>query len=334
MKKIPFRLLPCLLPLCVFLHSCKEDVPPQTAPPHTPCNAVYYWKTVFQPDSAERRFLAEHEVNRMYIRFFDVVSEDFYRTSKNVVYPSATIQFKDTVPFPVKEVIPTVYITIEALRDSRTTLYSLAGKIVHRVLNMVSYHQIPNVNEIQLDCDWTTSTQQSYFKLCAAVRDSLHAIGNPQMRLSSTIRLHQLNLPAPPVDYGVLMVYNTGSFKNPQARNSILDYSDIKPYLQKDLQYPLPLDVAYPTYNWTLWYRNGQFKGIVRDSSSLSEILPEDILRKETSDFETVSKVKKLVDKRVFKHQAHSVILYHLDSKNLSNYTPNEIEALYTPVAD
>ncbi|MCM1042088.1 MAG: hypothetical protein NC396_06640 [Bacteroides sp.] len=331
-------------------------------PPRAGLNAVYYWKTVFCPDSAELHFLAEHEIKRLYLRFFDVVAEDFYRNGKIVVIPNATVQFKGNIPSGIESVIPTIYITLDALKMSQSeyAVDDLAEKIVQRVLNMVSYHLIPNVNEIQLDCDWTESAQQTYFGLCKAIRKKLQAFGQPDMKLSATIRLHQLRQMAPPVDYGVLMVYNTGSFRDPNARNSILDYADVAAYLRKNVRYPLPLDVAYPTYEWTLWYRNGKFKGIVRDSATLKERfsaaesrgrtcsdyaearkrsvenqrLPEDILRKESADMQTLLLVKQLVEKRVFgSSQDYSVILYHLDSKNLSRYTPYEINGLYSHTA-
>lgn len=328
--------------LCILLSGCRPSPNGAQAesgfsmPPRSGLNAVYYWKTVFCPDSAELHFLSEHEVKRLYLRFFDVVAEDFYLNGKTIVIPNATVQFKSNIPSGIESVIPTIYITLDALKMSQSeyAIDDLAEKIVHRVLNMMSYHLIPNVNEIQLDCDWTESTRQTYFSLCQAVRKKLQDFGKPDMKLSATIRLHQLRQMAPPVDCGVLMVYNTGSFKNPNARNSILDYADVAAYLRKNVRYPLPLDVAYPTYEWTLWYRNGQFKGIVRDSATLNQHLSEDVLRKESPDIQTLLLVKQLVEKRVFGgSQEYSVILYHLDSKNLSKYTPHEINGLYSHTA-
>lgn len=38
-----------------------------------PSNGIYYWKTVFELNDTERDFLNEHQVKRLYVRFFDVV---------------------------------------------------------------------------------------------------------------------------------------------------------------------------------------------------------------------------------------------------------------------
>ena len=35
--------------------------------------SVYYWSTVLDIDTAKQRFMAEHGVERMYVRYFDVV---------------------------------------------------------------------------------------------------------------------------------------------------------------------------------------------------------------------------------------------------------------------
>ena len=39
-------------------------------------NGIYYWRTTYDPSTEEKWFLNEHEIRRMYIRFFDVVIDD------------------------------------------------------------------------------------------------------------------------------------------------------------------------------------------------------------------------------------------------------------------
>ena len=124
---------------------------------------------------------------------------------------------------------------------------------------MAKRNKIRDIHEIQVDCDWTESTQVSFFKLCEVLRDMLHKDG---IKLSATIRLHQLKKECPPVDCGVLMLYNTGSLYNPDG-NSILNYKDVEPYLKTELEYALPLDFAFPVYSWGIWMRKGEFKSIL-----------------------------------------------------------------------
>ena len=181
-------------------------------------------------------------------------------------------------------------------------------------------------------------------KAAMAARDDTR-----EMTLSSTIRLHQLSQSPPPVDCGVLMLYNTGSFLNPDTKNSLLSYEDVAPYLDKLQDYPLHLDFAYPVYRWGLVYRNGQFEGLLRDTdlSSLQtkkrkdgryrvlqdgyiggkKVMQDDVIRVENSDYNTVMKVKNAIEQRV--DGDYGTILYHLSSENITNYREEEIHEMY-----
>lgn len=210
-----------------------------------PCNAIYYWKTQFQLNNYEKSFIEKHDIRKIYIRFFDVD----YGQDKDGLFkalPIATTLFHDTVPAEI-EVVPTVYITTKAINADST----FAQLMYKRIIAMAKRNKIRNIHEIQVDCDWTNSTKDSFFKLCKDLRNILH---KDSLSLSATIRLHQLEKECPPVDYGVLMLYNTGSLYNSNA-NSILDYNDVKPYLSSKQEYALPLDVAFPIYSWGIWMR-------------------------------------------------------------------------------
>lgn len=325
-------------------------------PAHKEMNAVYYWKTVFAPDSADRAFIVGHYVGRLYLRMFDVTRNPENSALTNRAIPNATVKIGisqyDWIDGSLKhlELVPVIYITTEALDAMKGHEGVLASNIVTRVRNMCQYNELPNVKELQLDCDWTSSLEDSYFKLCDSVKLSLDSLKLP-WQLSSTVRLHQLARKAPPVDCGVLMVYNTGSFDNPDARNSILDAADVEPYLKHLKGYPLHLDVAYPTYSWQLLFHGRQFVGLL-DGVNLSDtalftdlgdnrfranrdipygdriIRRGDIIRQETSSYQDIIKVKDMIEKELT-YRPHSNILYHLDFKNLSNYSSDEITRLY-----
>ena len=38
-------------------------------------NAIYHWKTTFEPDDSELDFLGRHDVGRIYLRMFEVATE-------------------------------------------------------------------------------------------------------------------------------------------------------------------------------------------------------------------------------------------------------------------
>ncbi len=346
------HLTPLMAILLMIVASCSGTLPPQV---HKELNSVYYWKTVFHLDSADIAFIRKHDIGRIYLRMFDV-SEDTYAFAideKTVPNASVRIDYPDNYlledSLSDTEFVPVVYVTLNALKAMKGHEGMLARNIVTRVRNMCEYNSIPNIKELQLDCDWTKSTEKSYFALCESVKLS---IANLQLswRLSSTIRLHQLSGDVPPVDNGVLMVYNTGNFNNPDAVNSIIDAKDVEPYLKHLSNYQLHLDVAYPTYSWQLLFRKRQFIGLlnglnITDTTQFSSrggnlfiakrdipyndrlILKSDMVRQETSEFEDISDVKRLIDSKL-SNREHPNILYHLDSKNLSKYTDDEINKI------
>ena len=68
-----------LLLLLIMISSCtgrKGSI--NTADP-TACNSIYYWKTTFFLNDYEQSFLQEHDIHRMYVKFFDVDDDARYQ---------------------------------------------------------------------------------------------------------------------------------------------------------------------------------------------------------------------------------------------------------------
>ncbi len=261
------------------------------------CNSVYYWRTDLRLDSTERVFLSQYNINKVYCRYFDVVMND----DDTEPSPNATISFSDTLPAGI-EIIPTIYITEDCMHKPHK---DLAKKIVDRILQMNETNDISNVREIQIDCDYTSKSRQTYYKFLEEVRNQL---SSKKYQLSTTIRLHQLSMPAPPADYGVLMVYNTGNPLKWQERNPILDYRDVYPYLSRLDDYPLPLATAYPVYQWI---RNIQ-----------------NVRVEHTVEAEEILKVKHAMEKER-PGLSRSIITYHLETDNINRYKPETYEEIY-----
>ncbi len=233
--------------------------------------SVYYWRGTLRLDAMERAFLKEHDVRKVYLRLFDVVKRG------NACVPAGTIEFRDTLPNTL-HVVPTIFITEECLRADTT---ELAAKLVERVVKMCRVNRLNNIAELQVDCDWTPHSREAYYALLERIRTCLAQVGNAtnadvsrqsdkSWRLSVTIRLHQLNQPAPPADYGVLMVYNTGDYRQRNARNPILAYEDVEPYVRFLKDYKLPLCAAYPNFCWKRLFHGDRFKGFLY-SENLSD---------------------------------------------------------------
>ena len=260
-------------------------------------NAVYYWRTDLRFDSTEQAFLKQYHIRKVYCRYFDVVMNDETTEPK----PNATITFSDPLPDSI-EIIPTVYITEDCMHQAHK---GLAEKIVKRIMQMNETNDIKGVREIQIDCDYTSRSRKTYYDFLKEVKSQLSTL---HYQLSTTIRLHQLSMEAPPVDYGVLMIYNTGDPRNFMERNPILDIRDVQPYLKRLDKYPLPLAAAYPVYQWV---RN--IHGVrVEHTVEADEIL----------------RVKKAMEKER-NNLSRAIITYHLDKDNINRYKPETYEEIY-----
>ena len=288
---------------------------------HEPANAVYHWKTVFAPNTYEMSFMKEHEVKRMYVKFFEVGTDNLYNGQGEQPVPIATTIFKQSSALIAGnniEIVPVVFITVEALRLDKP----LCERIIKRVDDMCKAQKI-QYKEIQFDCDWTKETKPLFFSLCQEARNKLH---ERKKGFSATIRLHQLRDTLPDIDYGVLMLYNTESLIDSNVRNSILNSVTVAEYMTH-ASTNKHLDFAYPTYEWTLWFKDGQFKGILPNGQDLPQ---EGVLRHEQSDYEEIMRTKKVIKKSLMDiDYKSSLIIYHLDSVNLSKYSKDEIENIY-----
>ena len=263
-------------------------------------NAVYYWRTDLRLDSTERAFLQQYHINKVYCRYFDVVMSESGEPK-----PNATITFSDTLPDSI-EIIPTVYITEDCMHQKHD---GLAERLVKRILQMNETNNINNVREIQIDCDYTSKSRKTYYDFLKEVSEKWKVKSEKRNAiLSTTIRLHQLAMEAPPVDYGALMIYNTGNPNKWEERNPILDYRDVYPYLKRLDQYPLPLAAAYPVFHW------------IRDIYGVRV--------EHTVEAEEILKVKQAMEKER-KDLSRSIITYHLDQENINRYKPETYEEIY-----
>lgn len=284
----------------------------------------------------------------MYVRYFDVVMRD------GQPMPNATLQFADTIPGGI-EVVPTVFIVENCLRHN---LDSVAQLLVDRVVQMNETNDLPPARELQIDCDWTQRSQEVYYAFLRHVRQLLKERG---MRLSATIRLHQLAMAPPPVDEGVLMVYNTGDATRGGDHNPILDYRDVEPYLRYVASYDLPLCAAYPIFGWQLLFQGSEFKAILRDENladttfykplgqgewlvlqsrdmPLLSDMGDEVARMSVGDHVRVWQPSAQEVQRVANALAQrrpninqQVVFYSLDSKHLNKYNTDFYETLYHP---
>ena len=299
--------------------------------------SFYYWKQDFNLNQSQKAILEFNQVKKLYVKFFDVT----WDLRENKAKPISKIDFK--IPVGKFNIIPCIFIENQVFKQNNSAdialkVYGLVGKIAES--NKLQ------LNEIQIDCDWTDATQKAYFSFLT----QLKKISQNKQIITSTLRLHQFKYPkktgVPPVEKAVLMCYNMGKIDNQKTDNSIISEAELKKYIFEIDPYPLPLDLALPSYHWGLIYRLGKLTLIVNDIdrnqlksfafTKLSEnkfradsnfyydntyFCKNDILRIEESDPSTLLKCAEILEKS--NHHFNDIIFYHISSNSISNYEKN-----------
>ena len=204
----------------------------------------YHWKTNVTIGEVEQAYFSQLKSTKLYIRFFDIDRQN------GQIGPVAKLR-----PFDPKVLhtvyIPVVFITNRTFTDiSDVQLSLLIENILALTTEISIMNQLPEVTEIQIDCDWTESTKQAYFYFLEKLKEV------SGKRISCTLRLHQIKFSEktgiPPVDKGYLMCYATSDPTGDPEQNSILDMELLKDYTSSIHTYPLGFDIALPIYSWAV----------------------------------------------------------------------------------
>ena len=235
--------------LVLLFGACHKQAAPATL-------SVYYWKTHFSLDTPQRQFLSEYAIQKLYIRYCDIV------LSGGEAIPDAPVEL-DTIALKDKEVIPVIYLKNEVFLSDKVSAELLAEKL-SKYIAQINHTYNLTVKEVQLDCDWSLRSKERYFDFIKYFKTKT------PYQLSATIRLHQVKYHdrtgIPPVNYGVLMYYNMGKITATGA-NSIYDRATAEKYLPALRSYPLPLKVALPIFSWGVHSIAGEATDLVRGFS-------------------------------------------------------------------
>jgi hypothetical protein len=237
-----------------FLAACggHPDGPPAD-------RAFYYWRTNFKLSDAERATLADLQVTKLYVRVFDVE----WNATESAPQMIGKLTATEKAPVGI-EVVPVVFLK----QDVFTKLDAKGGAAFAKTM----WDEVKRragvlgttPRELQLDCDWTDSSRDRFF---GWVRDVKRASG---VTLSATIRLHQVKYRektgVPPVERGMLMFYNMGTFSADTGDRAIFDATAAEKYLARIGDYPLPLDVALPIWSWTVHVRDDRVIGLLQST--------------------------------------------------------------------
>ncbi len=324
--------------LFFFLSSCtpsKKEITP----------AFYHWQTNFSLSQSEKDYLQDLSIKKLYVKFFDVD----WNVRAQEPLPVAEV-ILDTTDLQNVEIIPTIFITNRSLKNYPLEKMELLGKnILEKIFSIKE-----DVQEIQIDCDWSGTTEEKYFRL---LRFFKKEIQKEKIQLSATIRLHQIKYfkktGVPPVDRGMLMFYNVDDVKDYETKNSILDIEIAKQYFFNFENYPLELDVALPIFSWGVLYRSGGMIKLINnlrvedvaDGSFFLQIdethfevikstylqgkylYEGDIIRLETVPLETLKMSAELLKSKI-ENPNVTISFYHLDTTTIKHYPYENLEEI------
>ena len=226
--------------------------------PNQITRAVYYWKTDLSIDHIGYQQLDSLGIRKVYVRFFDV---DLDAANKSPV-PVSPVVFDKGIPGDVA-CVPVIFIRNRVFTSLEIDSVPVLAKRMFRLMASICKANGKTIREMQLDCDWTTTTKDKYFLLAKTIGESCKTNG---VKLSATIRLHQIKYlektGVPPVDRGMLMFYNMGKLEDTTTSNSIFDAATAMGYTSRIKTYPLPLDVVLPMFSWAVHMRDGKVIGL------------------------------------------------------------------------
>jgi hypothetical protein len=136
--------------------ACSAPAPAADGPP--PQRAFYYWRTTFRLSPAEARALTELGVTRLYLRAFDV-EWSAAEGAPSMIGKVAPLEGA-RVPAGI-EVVPVVFLRDEVFRRARD-VSGLARQVWAEVGRRMALFGV-TARELQLDCDWTDTTQGAFF---------------------------------------------------------------------------------------------------------------------------------------------------------------------------
>lgn len=295
----------------------------QSVPPHRTSIAFYHWQTQLSIDSSEQVVLDQLDAQRLYVKFFDVD----WDAGQQALVPQAILRVDARTLNRVKAIVPTIFITNRSFQEaSDQQEKELASKVAAKIQQLIT--TLPediHIPEIQLDCDWSPSTQNAFFTFLGNLKI---ALGTEAWPLSATIRLHQLADPestgVPPVEKGMLMFYNMGEVAAWEETNSILNLNAAQPYLQRARStYPLPLDVALPIFGWGVLFRDGNLHRLMNNLDGAA--------MQDTAQFEKLAPNRFRVRKNGYLEGRY---LYKDDLIRVETIVPKALEASQVALAD
>lgn len=313
----------------------------------------YFWQSG-DLNNYEEHYLKETNAEKLYVKIFEVTNDEI----EGAIPVTKSYMELPTRILSETEIIPCIFIENEVIAKSTDDqLEQLAENTVFLTKKFLD-EKLPKVagdkvtcEEIQIDCDWMESDKEEYFKFLKAIKKHW------DKKLSCTLRLYPYKfteaMGVPPVDRAMLLCYNLLDPKTNNNKNSILNLQEMKKYIETDKAYPLPLDVALPTYSSCYIFENAKFEevqhGISKELEGACHAGDDNLwftvksdtvihyeyyekgqrLKIERVSDELLLEATQLVIDNVTFSDAFTVALYHLDENELVNYDHETLDAVF-----
>lgn len=223
---------------------------------------IYFWEND-SPSLGEENSVALDSLNiqKLYVKIFEVDRIG----GENKPIAKSSLKLKSGT-FKNREVIPCIYIVnkvfVESSKGELDELAKNVAALTKKYLEAKLYaNRYIRFSEIQIDCDWSEKSQGNYFYFLRRLKN----LSNKS--ISCTLRLYPYKfhkkMGVPPCDRATLMCYNLLNPLNNPRKNSILNIDEMSKYLDTEIDYAIPLDVALPVYSWMQCYDRERFKGVV-----------------------------------------------------------------------
>lgn len=308
--------------------------------------SFYYWKSIFDLNKSERKILEDFQIDKLYIKFFDVKR---LASGKIGFVAKLRVNWDD---YPVNTSLsPTIFLDNSLFYDlAETQIDSFASQTYREIVKIVKQQPY---EELQIDCDWSGQTKEKYFSFLKKIKTLF-----PTKEISSTIRLHQVKYQKqtgiPPIDKGMLMIYNVSNPTKYSDKNSIFEPAEINKYLNRKTTYPLKLDIALPLFSWGIHFENKKFKGFLNKwtnekavkfpflkplRANFYEVMKDTVINNQYLRRGDEIKVEDLKIEElttiltntfpILRNDTFQLTLFHLDEELINNFKRNEINAFF-----
>ncbi|MEM6345967.1 MAG: hypothetical protein AAF927_18885 [Bacteroidota bacterium] len=226
--------------------------------PNTVKTVFYQWETRPDWSNSTQAYLDTLATEQLFLRFFDIEWDD----SRKRIVPIGSLRAA-LGEWEGKEVVPVVYLSENVLSHlNEARIADLAELSIDRIRRIAE--PLDQINEIQIDSDWSAETQANYF---AFIEQMQTLLGETGPQVSVCVYPHHVlqrdSMGIPPVARARLMLMEIDDPVAIEASGTLFG-ANIREAVSEADDYGVPLDVGLPIGSWGVVLRNEEAVSILR----------------------------------------------------------------------